>query len=162
MALSMSPISRNLHMKVTLMYLELENLLTILLAVSGSMIVGNFLFPNREIFHIPMNYFLPLVILLVGVPGLMLFKYGKPRGICKIWCSGTRSRAPIPALAAKNSSTAPISERTTEPCSQGKHNATESWMSRQSATCSPSGIISITSSSERMARLSPASNCSGR
>jgi len=35
MALLMSPISRNLHMKVTLMYLELEDLLTILLAVSG-------------------------------------------------------------------------------------------------------------------------------
>ncbi|HMF65008.1 MAG TPA: hypothetical protein VK608_13040 [Edaphobacter sp.] len=79
MALLMSPISRNLHMKVILMYLELEDLLTILLAVSGSMIAGNFLFPNREIFHIPMNYFLPLVILVIGVPGLMIFKYGKPR-----------------------------------------------------------------------------------
>jgi hypothetical protein len=79
MALLMSPISRNLHMKVTFLYLELEDLLTILLAVSGAMIVGNFLFPNREIFHIPMNYFLPLVILLIGVPGLMFFKYGKPR-----------------------------------------------------------------------------------
>lgn len=94
MALSMSPISRNLHMKVTLMYLELEDLLTILLAVAGSMIVGNFLFPNREIFHIPMNYFLPLVILLVGVPGLMVFKYGKPRSYLQdlvLW--HTRPRA---------------------------------------------------------------------
>jgi len=80
MALSMTPISRNLHMKVTLMYLELEDLLTILLAVSASMIVGNFLFPDREIFHLPMNYFLPLMILVLGVPGLMIFKYGKPRG----------------------------------------------------------------------------------
>lgn len=79
MALSLSPISRNLHMKVTFLYLELEDLLAILLAVVGSMIFGNFLFPEREIFHIPMNYFLPLVILVAGVPGLMLFKYGKPR-----------------------------------------------------------------------------------
>ncbi|HTV06904.1 MAG TPA: hypothetical protein VME86_16160 [Acidobacteriaceae bacterium] len=79
MPLLMSPISRNLHAKVTFLYLELEDLLTILLATSGSMIVGNFLFPHREIFHIPMNYFLPLMILVIGVPGLMLFKYGKPR-----------------------------------------------------------------------------------
>ena len=79
MALLLSPISRNLHMKVTFLYLELEDLLTILLAVAGAMILGNFLFPDREIFHIPMNYFLPLVILVIGVPGLMLLKYGKPR-----------------------------------------------------------------------------------
>ena len=44
------------------------------------MLVGNFLFSDRYIFHLPMNYFLPLVILLVGVPVLMIFKYGKPRG----------------------------------------------------------------------------------
>jgi hypothetical protein len=79
MPLLMSPISRNLHSSVKFFYLELEDLLTILLSVAGSMIVGNFLFADREIFHIPMNYFLPLLILLIGVPGLMLFKYGKPR-----------------------------------------------------------------------------------
>jgi hypothetical protein len=79
MALAMSPISRNLHMKVTFLYLELEDLLVILFAVAGSMILGNFLFPNREIFHLPMNYFLPLLILVTGVPGLMILKYGKPR-----------------------------------------------------------------------------------
>jgi hypothetical protein len=96
MALLMSPISRNLHMKVTFFYLELEDMLTILLAVSGSMIAGNFLFPNREIFHIPMNYFLPLVILVVGVPGLMLFKYGKPRSYLQdlvLWYAKPRTYA---------------------------------------------------------------------
>ena len=94
MALSMSPISRNLHMKVTLLYLELEDLLAILFAVSGSMIVGNFLFPNREIFHIPMNYFLPLLILVTGVPGLMILKYGKPRSYLHdlvLWYSRPRA-----------------------------------------------------------------------
>lgn len=79
MPLLLSPISRNLHAKVTFFYLELEDLLTILLATSVAMIVGNLLFPHREIFHLPMNYFLPLMILLIGVPGLMTFKYGKPR-----------------------------------------------------------------------------------
>ncbi len=96
MALLMSPISRNLHMKVTFLYLELEDLLTILLAVSGAMIVGNFLFPDREIFHIPMNYFLPLVILVIAVPGLMLFKYGKPRAYLQdlvLWYAKPRAFA---------------------------------------------------------------------
>lgn len=96
MALLMSPISRNLHMKVTFLYLELEDLLTILLAVSGSMIAGNFLFSDREIFHIPMNYFLPLVILVIGVPGLMLFKYGKPRSYLQdlvLWYAKPRTYA---------------------------------------------------------------------
>jgi hypothetical protein len=51
-----------------------------MLAVSGTMLLGNFLFSDRYIFHLPMNYFLPLAILLVGVPVLMIFKYGKPRG----------------------------------------------------------------------------------
>ncbi len=96
MALLMSPISRNLHMKVTFLYLELEDLLTIMLAVAGSMIAGNFLFPDREIFHIPMNYFLPLVILVIGVPGLMLFKYGKPRSYLQdlvLWYAKPRTYA---------------------------------------------------------------------
>src|SRR5450756_3107790 len=79
MALNSSPVSRNLHLKVTILFLELEDLLTIMLAVCGAMLIGNFLFSDRYIFHIPMNYFLPLAILLVGVPVLMIFKYGKPR-----------------------------------------------------------------------------------
>ena len=68
MALNSSPVSRNLHLKVTILFLELEDLLTIMLAVCGAMLIGNFLFSDRYIFHIPMNYFLPLAILLVGVP----------------------------------------------------------------------------------------------
>ena len=80
MALNSSPVSRNLHLKVTILFLELEDLLAIMLAVSGTMLVANFLFSDRYIFHLPMNYFLPLAILLVGVPVLLIFKYGKPRG----------------------------------------------------------------------------------
>ena len=80
MALNLSPVSRNLHLRVTLMFLELEDLLSIMLAVCVSMLLGNVFFADRYIFHIPVNYFLPLVILLLGVPALMIFKYGKPRG----------------------------------------------------------------------------------
>src|SRR3974390_322737 len=60
MALNSSPVSRNLHLKVTILFLELEDLLAIMLAVCGAMLIGNFLFSDRYIFHIPINYFLPL------------------------------------------------------------------------------------------------------
>lgn len=80
MALNTSPVSRNLRLKVTLLGLELEDLLVLMLAVCGAMLLGNFCFSDRYIFHIPMNYFLPLLVLLTGIPGVMLLKYGKPRG----------------------------------------------------------------------------------
>jgi len=70
MSLNSSPVSRNLHLKVTMLFLELEDLLTIMLAVCGAMLIGNFLFSDRYIFHIPMNYFLPLAILLVWSAGI--------------------------------------------------------------------------------------------
>jgi hypothetical protein len=79
MALNASPVSRNLHLKVTFLNLELEDLLAIMFAVAVSMLLGNLLFPDRYVFHIPLNYFIPLMILVAGVPGLMIFKYGKPR-----------------------------------------------------------------------------------
>jgi uncharacterized membrane protein YccC len=44
-----------------------------------AMLVGQVLFPDRYLFFLPMNWFLLLMVLVVGVPGLMLFKYGKPR-----------------------------------------------------------------------------------
>ena len=44
------------------------------------MLVGQFLFSDRYMFFLPMNWFLMLMVLVLGVPGLMLFKYGKPRG----------------------------------------------------------------------------------
>jgi hypothetical protein len=80
MALNTSQVSRNLLLKVTLLGLELEDLLMLMLGVSVSMVLGNVFFSDRYIFHIPVNYFLPLLILLGGIPGVMLLKYGKPRG----------------------------------------------------------------------------------
>jgi len=65
MALRMSPVSRNLHAKVTMLGLELEDMLFLAMTGAGAMLVGQFLL---------------LMVLVVGVPALMLFKYGKPRG----------------------------------------------------------------------------------
>ena len=79
MALHVSPISRNLAMKVTFMFLELEDMLGLGLLCAVAMVGGNFLFSDRYVFGIPMNWFLVLTILCVGIPSLMLFKYGKPR-----------------------------------------------------------------------------------
>ena len=59
--------------------LELEDMLFLAMACAIAMLVGQFVFPNRYMFFLPMNWFLMLTVLLVGVPALMLFKYGKPR-----------------------------------------------------------------------------------
>jgi hypothetical protein len=80
MALRMSPVSRNLHAKVTLLGLEIEDMLFLAMACAVAMLTGQFLLPNRYIFFLPMNWFLMLAVLVLGVPGLVVFKYGKPRG----------------------------------------------------------------------------------
>ena len=79
MALRVSPVSRNLALKVTFLFLEIEDMLALAFACAVSMIAGQFVFSDRYIFSIPMNWFLVLVVLGLGVPALMLFKYGKPR-----------------------------------------------------------------------------------
>jgi hypothetical protein len=47
MALRMSPVSRNLHAKVTLLGLELEDMLFLAMACAIAMLVGQFLFSDR-------------------------------------------------------------------------------------------------------------------
>ena len=79
MALRVSPVSRNLALKITFMSLEIEDMLALGFACAVSMIAGQFLFADRFVFSIPMNWFLVIVVLALGVPALMLFKYGKPR-----------------------------------------------------------------------------------
>jgi hypothetical protein len=79
MALRVSPVSRNLALKITFMFLEIEDMLALGFGCAVAMIAGQFLFSDRYVFSIPMNWFLVLVVLGLGVPGLMLFKYGKPR-----------------------------------------------------------------------------------
>ena len=85
MALRMSPVSRNLRAKVTLLGLEIEDMLFLAMACAVAMLTGQFLFPNRYMFFLPMNWFLMLAVLVLGVPGLVLFKYGKPRGYLMDW-----------------------------------------------------------------------------
>lgn len=79
MTLWMSPVSRNLHAKVTMLGLELEDMLFLAMSCAIAMLVGQFVFPNRYMFFLPMNWFLMLMVLVLGVPGLVVFKYGKPR-----------------------------------------------------------------------------------
>jgi hypothetical protein len=57
MALKMSPVSRNLHAKVTLLGLELEDMLFLAMACAVAMLVGQFLFSDRYMFFLPMNWF---------------------------------------------------------------------------------------------------------
>ena len=60
--------SRNLHAKVTLLGLELEDMLFLAAASAGAMLVGQFFFSDRYMFFLPMNWFLLLMVLVIGVP----------------------------------------------------------------------------------------------
>jgi hypothetical protein len=62
MALRMSPVSRNLHAKVTLLGLELEDMLFLAMASAVAMLVGQFFFADRYMFFLPMNWFLMLMV----------------------------------------------------------------------------------------------------
>ena len=68
MALKMSSVSRNLHAKVTTLGLELEDMLALAMGCAIAMLIGEFLFPDRYMFFLPMNWFLMLMVLVLGVP----------------------------------------------------------------------------------------------
>ena len=78
MALEVTPVHRNLHQRVTFFYLELEDLFLVVGLAAVANIVSRFI--DREIYGLPLNFVLQFVVLLVAIPALMLFKYGKPRG----------------------------------------------------------------------------------
>lgn len=80
MALNTSPISRNLRMNVRFLGLEVEDLFVIAFIAIFFMITCQFAFPKVSIWKIPLNWFMFLLTIAVGVPGLSAFKYGKPRG----------------------------------------------------------------------------------
>ena len=83
MALTVTPVPRNLATKVRFLGLEFEDLFVILtLAVIGN-IFGRLL--HRDLFGMPMNIMLQYVTPVLSIPGLMLFKYGKPRGYLQDW-----------------------------------------------------------------------------
>jgi hypothetical protein len=83
MALTVTPVLRNLTTRVTFLYLEFEDLFLILAMAVVMNIFGRFL--HREMFGIPMNMFLQFVVPVLTIPLLMLFKYGKPRGYLRDW-----------------------------------------------------------------------------
>ena len=83
MALDVTPVYRNLRTRVTFFGLEAEDLFAILALAVVANILGRFL--HRVMFGLPMNMVLEYVVPLLGVPSLMLFKYGKQRGYIQDW-----------------------------------------------------------------------------
>jgi hypothetical protein len=81
MPLNATPISRNLRTSVRMLGLDIEDLLALGVIAVFALIIGQFIFPHdMVVLGLPMNWFCFLVVVMVGVPGLMIFKYGKPRG----------------------------------------------------------------------------------
>ena len=84
MSLTVTPISRNLKTSIRMLGLEIEDLLVVGLAAVFALILGGLIFPrSMSAFGMPMNWVCFFGILLIGIPGLMIFKYGKPRGYLK-------------------------------------------------------------------------------
>ena len=83
MALTKTPIYRNLGTRVTFLYLEYEDLIAVLLIAPLSFFFGSFF--DRELFGIPMKLVFQWGIPAVTVVLLLTFKYGKPRGYLRDW-----------------------------------------------------------------------------
>ena len=85
MALTKTPVYRNLRTRVTFMYLEYEDLILVLLIAPLAFFVGGFV--NRDLFGIPMNLVLQWGVPALTIVLLLTFKYGKPRGYLRDWWS---------------------------------------------------------------------------
>jgi hypothetical protein len=81
MALNISPVHRNLHTRVSFLYLEFEDWFIVIGLAALTNIFGRWI--DRHVFGIPMNVFLQYIVPVLSIPFLMLFKYGKPRGYLK-------------------------------------------------------------------------------
>ena len=60
MALQVSPVSRNLHNPVYFMGLEIEDMMIIGIVCIAALMGGQFFFPDRYLFFIPLNWALML------------------------------------------------------------------------------------------------------
>ncbi len=78
MALTVTPVNRNLHTRVTFMWLEFEDLFIVLGVAALMNVAGRFV--SGEIAGMPAGLVVQYGVPLSIVPILMLFKYGKPRG----------------------------------------------------------------------------------
>jgi len=83
MALTKTPVYRNLRTRVTFMYLEYEDLILVLLIAPLAFFVGGFV--NRDLLGIPMNLVLQWGVPALTIALLLTFKYGKPRGYLRDW-----------------------------------------------------------------------------
>jgi hypothetical protein len=78
MDLRVTPVYRNLHTRVTFLRLEVEDVAVMLVLGVILLFFGQFI--DREVFGLPLNVVLMLSVPGVIAPGLILFKYGRPRG----------------------------------------------------------------------------------
>src|SRR5712675_1593436 len=78
MALNISPVHRNLHTRVSFLYLEFEDWFVVMGLAALTNIFGRWI--DRQMFGIPMNVFLQYIVPVLSIPYLMLFKYGNPGG----------------------------------------------------------------------------------
>lgn len=79
MALEITPVHRNLLTRPTFLWLEFEDWFLVIGLAALMNVVGRWMF-DRVILGMPLNLFLQFAVPALAVPGLMLFKYGKPRG----------------------------------------------------------------------------------
>lgn len=78
MTLTVTPVNRNLHTRVTFMLLEFEDLFIVLGLAAVMNVVGRFV--SGQIAGMPASLVVQYGVPLSVVPILMMFKYGKPRG----------------------------------------------------------------------------------
>ena len=77
MALNITQVHRNLHTRVTILYLEFEDMFVILGLAVLTNVLGRFI--HREVAGIPLNILFQYIVPVVAIPLLIAFKYGKPR-----------------------------------------------------------------------------------
>jgi len=77
MALNITQVHRNLHTRVTILYLEFEDLFVILGIAAVANVLGRFV--HREVAGIPLSILFQYIVPIAAIPFLILFKYGKPR-----------------------------------------------------------------------------------
>jgi len=80
-----TPVYRNLQTRVTLLYLELEDLFVVMILAVVSNIVGRFI--DRELAGVPLSLLLQYGVPVLSIPLLIVFKYGKPRRYFHDWLS---------------------------------------------------------------------------
>lgn len=81
MPISVTPVNRNLHTRVTFLYLEFEDLFAVLLLAALMNFVSRLV--HGTIAGVPASVVLQYGVPLSIIPVLMAFKYGKPRGYAR-------------------------------------------------------------------------------